>query len=169
MQLNFTTHINKIPNYFVVKILNSLYDNKIINYSQTFDSAKKYYSLIDNKEPLIFGLKPKIHTIRQDKKKRFKPGVNLQLVIFPYQKGKRLQFAPTIVCTSTQKIIIKYFYNGKTEQFDLPTVLIDGKEIKGKQLLALANNDGFDTVEDFFAYFKTDFTGKIIHWTNFKY
>lgn len=111
---------------------------------------------------------PKIHTIRQDIKNKWKPGNKIHFVINNRTKN-RYQFAPTIVCTSTQQIIIKYFYNGKTEQFDLPTVLIDGKEKKGKQLLELANNDGFDTVEDFFAYFKTDFTGKIIHWTNFKY
>lgn len=169
MQLNFTTQINGKPNYFVPKILLGLYDLGIITYEKTYLKAKEYYKIIDNTEAYIFGQNHKIHTIREDKNNRFKPGVNLQLVIFPYQKGKRLQFAPTIVCTSTQQIIIKYFYNGKTEQFDLPTVLIDGKEIKGKQLLALANNDGFDTVKDFFAYFKTDFTGKIIHWTNFKY
>lgn len=167
MQLNFKTHIKGKANYFVYKILFGLYYNSIIHRYKKVFFEKEYYARTLENIP-VFKIK-KIHTIREDKNNRFKPGTKLQLVIFPYQKGKRLQFAPTIVCTSTQQIIIKYFYNGKTEQFDLPTVLIDCKEIKGKQLLALANNDGFDTVEDFFAYFKTDFTGKIIHWTNFKY
>ena len=33
----------------------------------------------------------------------------------------------------------------------------------------LAKNDGFDTVDAFFAYFTQDFDGKIIHWTDFVY
>lgn len=33
----------------------------------------------------------------------------------------------------------------------------------------IAINDGFDSVDDFFSWFKDDFTGKIIHWTNLKY
>lgn len=167
MQLNFTTHIKGKPNYFVQKIWEGL-----SSYYSIAEMIKEHYLnsyyWVSFEEKTNAGGK-KIHTIREDKNNRFKPGLNLHLVVFPYQKGKRLQFTPIIKCISTQQIIIKYFYNGKTEQFDLPTVLIDGKEIKGKQLLALSNNDGFDTVEDFFAYFKTDFTGKIIHWTNFKY
>lgn len=167
MQLNFTTHIKGKPNYFVQKIWEGLSCHYSIAEIIKEHFINSYYLVSFEEESISVG--KKIHTIREDKNNRFKPGVNLHLVVFPYQKSKRLQFAPTIVCTSTQQIIIKYFYNGKTEQFDLPTVLIDGKEKKGKQLLELVNNDGFDTVEDFFAYFKTDFTGKIIHWTNFKY
>ena len=33
----------------------------------------------------------------------------------------------------------------------------------------LAQNDGFDCEEEFFAYFNKAYTGKIIHWTDYKY
>ena len=36
-------------------------------------------------------------------------------------------------------------------------------------LRELAKNDGFESVEDFFAYFNKDFKGKIIHWTDLQY
>jgi len=33
----------------------------------------------------------------------------------------------------------------------------------------LAENDGFNTASDFLEWFDHDFTGKIIHWTDYKY
>lgn len=167
MQLNFTTHINGKPNYFAQNILDGLAVHNIITDKQYFDYVDKLFTKIDYER--YFNDRYKIHTIREDKNNRFKPGINLHLVINPYQKGKRLQFAPLIKCTSTQSIIIKYCYNPKTENFDLPFILIDDKELNKQQICELALNDGFNSLQDFFAYFKTDFTGKIIHWTNFKY
>jgi len=32
-----------------------------------------------------------------------------------------------------------------------------------------ALKDGFNSIEDFFNWFKEDFEGILIHWTNFKY
>lgn len=54
-------------------------------------------------------------------------------------------------------------------------VKIDGKlfydvaGIEKDKMLQLAQNDGFDTIEEFFEYFNEDFTGKIIHWTGLRY
>ena len=33
----------------------------------------------------------------------------------------------------------------------------------------LARNDGFDSIQAFFEWFKEDFEGKIIHWTDLRY
>lgn len=33
----------------------------------------------------------------------------------------------------------------------------------------IAGNDGFNSIDDFFAYFNKDFSGKIIHWTDLRY
>ena len=80
-----------------------------------------------------------------------------------------------------QKIEIKWFDDGKIKQV---SVFIDGKiygtvcynfgvnvtELyKRKKLDLLAQNDGFETIEEFFAYFNEDFKGKMIHWTDLKY
>lgn len=86
------------------------------------------------------------------------------------------RFAPRIPVVSTQKVQIRYWSE------DCARVLIDNKDfyagyVNGvaidktyeDNILKLANNDGFDTVEDFFAYFNKDYTGKIIHWTDLKY
>jgi len=114
--------------------------------------------------------KPKIHTIREDLKDRWKPG---KLIHFeqwtekPYN-SKCYHFAPLIPCVSTQKIEIEYI-QGK------PVVVIDHSHFYNpivnidKGMLLLANNDGFETIEDFFKWFKSDYEGKIIHWTDCRY
>jgi len=102
----------------------------------------------------------KIHTIREDKTNRWYKG---RLIHFwagnprnvknhPYQfkEGK---------CKSTQKIEIKN-----------KCIYIDNREkLLSDKVKLLAIQDGFDSVNEFFEWFNKDFTGKIIHWTNFKY
>jgi hypothetical protein len=44
----------------------------------------------------------------------------------------------------------------------------DGRVID-KGLLQFVQNDGFDSIEDFFSYFDKGFKGKIIHWTDLRY
>jgi hypothetical protein len=65
------------------------------------------------------------------------------------------------VCTSTQKIEIQY--NKEREVF------IDDRKLYKGELTELARNDGFKSVEAFFDWSDTDLTGKIIHWTDFRY
>lgn len=53
-------------------------------------------------------------------------------------------------------------------------VSINGRELEGYEVEELAINDGFEAVEDFEDYFikqmeNDEFSGKIIHWTDFKY
>ncbi len=113
----------------------------------------------------------KIHTLREDKHRR-------------WHKGRKIQFATGVrtknynqfhegECKSTEHIAIFWF---KT----LPTVYIgeavfafplkkDLIQTTSNELDLLAKNDGFESTEDFFKWFNKDFHGKIIHWTDFKY
>lgn len=89
------------------------------------------------------------------------------------------------VCAATEKILI---YQLQTE---FPVIQIGRKVLTAAETVLLANNDGFETVEDFFNWFRkptvekwwnevkgkytnkktlpTEFEGKIIHWTDFVY
>lgn len=89
------------------------------------------------------------------------------------------------VCAATEKILI---YQLQTE---FPVVQIGRKVLTAAEIALLANNDGFETVEGFFNWFRkptvekwwnevkgkytnkktlpTEFEGKIIHWTDFVY
>lgn len=77
------------------------------------------------------------------------------------------RFAPVLPVVRVQKIEIVYDkVFGKNLH---PNVLIDNVRLQLMRLDELALNDGFNNVQDFFAYFNEDFTGKLIHWTNLKY
>ena len=51
----------------------------------------------------------------------------------------------------------------------IPEVIIDGKTLSRSETMRLAKNDGFNSLDEFFAWFNKDFTGTIIHWSNLKY
>lgn len=105
----------------------------------------------------------KIHTIREDKTNRWKPGNKIQMATGV--RTKNYNCFKTAVCISVQTIEIKYFMGcGK-----FPIIKIDGELLDENFELALFQNDGFDSREDFFSWFDSDFKGKIIHWTYFKY
>ena len=106
----------------------------------------------------------KIHTIREDKNERWKVGTKIDFFINVRQKNM-FRFAPVLPVVSTQDIEIEYTGSGVYNAW----VFINGKLMNEKNLLEFAQNDGFDTIEDFFAYFNKDYTGKIIHWTDKRY
>lgn len=167
MILSFKTKIDGKPTYFVEKIL------------KTFD--EKECSEADKemlKEAILEGfldilkydeVTPKIHTIRKDKKNRWKPGMMIDFFINARQKDM-FRFAPRIPLKSRQKIFMTY----------LPhcglgfRVSINGRELDGWEVEKLAINDGFEAVEDFEDYFINEmeddqFSGKILHWTDLRY
>jgi hypothetical protein len=162
MILGFSTQLNGKPTYFVEKIVCGLFDYMVIskedwlNYSKDFESTTAYEG--------------KYHTIRDDKNDRWKVGTKIDFFI-NVRKKDMFRFAPVLPVVSTQKILITYTKTNKA------MVIIDYKcfymqdfSLEGNyKMLHLAQNDGFDTIEDFFAYFDKDFTGKIIHWTDLKY
>lgn len=120
----------------------------------------------------------KIHTIREDPKNRWKwpnvihfaTGVRTK----NYHQFKEGQ------CKSVQEIQMFWYRRDFETIF---RVYIDGKSFgtivinKGHEdnpiitgdLEALALNDGFDSLEEFMKWFKDDFKGKLIHWTDKKY
>jgi len=110
------------------------------------------------------GKLPKLHTIREDKKNLWKAGNDIHFVI-NNRTPQRFQFAPVVKCVSTQRIEILHGLKSDKQAF----VAVDGKTLHISDIKRLAINDGFDSVDDFFAWFKEDFKGKIIHWTNLKY
>ena len=104
----------------------------------------------------------KIHTIREDKNRR-------------WQKGKKIHFATGVrtknynqfkegECKSIQVVHITPFdrsisigANGRLNRLDL------------KNNTMFAKYDGFDNEEEFWKWFDKPFWGVIIHWTDFVY
>jgi hypothetical protein len=124
---------------------------------------------------LIEESKPKKHTIREDKKDRWQFGYLIDFFINT-RTVNMFRFAPRINVTNIQKIEIRYnkgggvnvFIDKKFFYYQTSFGLEWDKETKNK-MLQLVQNDGFETIQDFLNYFNTDFTGKLIHWTDFKY
>lgn len=117
----------------------------------------------------------KIHTIREDKHNRWKPGMKIQMAHGVRTKHYRC-FDDSRICTGAQSIKINYYYNGVTPE--KMEIIIDGdlfysqSEYGGygsKNLDLLAKNDGFDATSYFFKWFIHDFEGWILHWTDFRY
>mgnify|MGYP003995848679 CR=1 FL=1 len=122
---------------------------------------------------MILGFKPqfvekildgtKIHTIRQDIHGRWKEGRGIQFatgVRTPNYKCFKVG-----VCQSTQKISIRY-----REGVEYPDIYVDEENLwKSKMVGALSRNDGFPYILKLIRWFNKDFTGKIIHWTDYRY
>ena len=172
MILPFSTNLNGKPTYFVDKIWCSLIQSK----KATIEEWNIIYGFLYKiKHPtgsdINTGLRPKHHTMREDKKERWKPGTKIDFFINCRQKNM-FCFTPVLHVVSVQEIVIKWigFNNGFRPCIWIDKKLIyDVAGINKKLMLELAQNDGFDTIEDFFAYFNEDFTGKLIHWTDLKY
>lgn len=139
------------------------------------------------KEPILNGTK--IHTIREDKPKRWKAGNNIHAATGVRTKQFNCFF--TGKCISTQKIEIRHFKDhvslflysyGNEESEDLSTNSIKEfcryNKVRGRYEMGwtqsdlierIAKNDGFKDLESFFKWFDRDFEGIIIHWTDLTY
>jgi len=122
---------------------------------------------------MILGFKPqfkplilsgeKVHTIREDKYDRWKPGIKIHMAT-----GVRTHdyecFCDKYTCVSTQRIHIVRYYIDQL----IPYIYINYKPFFFHY--QLAKNDGFKSVNDFYNWFpEEEFIGKIIHWTNLTY
>lgn len=121
------------------------------------------------KEPIMKGVK--VHTIREDKHNRWKPGMVIQFAIGV--RTKKYACFKVGKCVSTQTIHIVYNDHG-----DCPPIIVIGKvntfvntlkTLSAEEVETLAHNDGFDSAAAFFTFFDKDFSGKIIHWTGLRY
>lgn len=176
MTLAFSTELNGKPTFFVEKIWEAILQNGIeVNALEFAELGRKAMP----KGYKVGTHNTKLHTIRRDSKNRWKAGNDIHFVI-NNRTPNRFQFAPVVKCVSTQKVEIKYEISSVGTK--KAKVLIDGVVEGGVSFYPngklrtvwglsddLAYNDGFDCVEDFFAYFSEDFKGKIIHWTPLKY
>jgi hypothetical protein len=168
MILGFSTQINKKPTYFVERIhkcfsLREIY--MIAGLDPGLHYPSNYNYIAKDKKPA------KLHTIREDKTNRWKAGMKIDFFINMYRK-EMFRFAPVLPVVSVQDFEIVYYTDREVLRNDLPpkrAIVIDDKRLSEDKWLELAQNDGFDTVEEFFAYFNEDFTGKLIHWTDKKY
>lgn len=176
MILPFSTQLNGKPTYFVEKILRALLENDLIT-SDEWSNRMQPMPIV--KYPKAYGFlfdktlnhKNKLHAIREDKNDRWKAGTKIDFFINCRQPSM-FRFAPVLPVVSVQEIVIKWI--GFNDGFR-PCTWIDKKliydvaGINKELMLELAQNDGFESIEDFFRYFDKDFTGKIIHWTDLKY
>jgi hypothetical protein len=164
--------MNSKPTYFVERIHKCFSLKEVYMIAGLDPSAhypKNYNFIAKDKLPA------KLHTIREDEKDRWKAGNKIDFFINCRQKDM-FRFAPVLPVVSTQKVEIKWF-----ELFDKKMVRVfidnksfacvkfDGTMIVTGEMLLFAQNDGFDTIEDFLTYFNADFKGKIIHWTDLRY
>ena len=165
--------------YFIPKIWRGLIDNmgmysdymSYVNTILNSGNDKIMEAFFPVKD--INTISPKIHTIREDKHDLWKPGRKIHMAVFNRTKD-RFQFAPVLECKSVQKIEIRYI----PEMPGRGCIKINGifKSVFNSNfsddkdfLNQLALNDGFNSIEDFFRFFNKDFTGKIIHFTDFRY
>jgi len=146
MVLGFKQKIGKVETYFVEKILAFVYA----------EIAKHFPN-------------PKIHTIRQGN--RWRKGMSIQMATGVRTK-KYKQFNKGLpdlsTCKHTQKIEIIW---GKDSMGKHVLVLIDDEIVSNNKKIIdqLVVNDGFESKKQFFQYFNTNFSGQIVHWTDFKY
>ncbi len=108
----------------------------------------------------------KIHTIREDKPNRWNAGRLIHLATSV--RTKNYNCFGRLICSGCQKIVIEKWKNTGHWYLDF-TVCVEGIYLGASEIDELAKNDGFESTESFFHWFKEDFTGRIIHWTDKRY
>lgn len=137
---------------------------------------------------------PKIHTMRNDPHNRWKAGRKIEMVyrgagykiIDHFNKG-----IPELGnCKSTQQIRIAWSGDDSEDIIGVLSkaigiqrkhlvIIVDGKEVAeftftdsavgSTDPQSIIKKDGFDDPFQFAKWFKKDWSGKIIHWTDFRY
>lgn len=110
-----------------------------------------------NRNYIIQGYKPKLHTVRKDETGRWNNRKTIHFATGIRTKNCDVFFQEK--CTGVQRIII------------IPDekIIIDGRELSEQEKKDFAVNDGFDNLEQFFSWFTEHFKGKLIHWTDKRY
>lgn len=107
-------------------------------------------------EPILNGTK--LHTIREDSKHRWQKGMKMHMATGVRTKNYKCFAEKT--CTGNRRIDIDPV-NKKV------SIIVNGSETKffnETGIETLAKNDGFKSVDDFWAWFNKPFTGKLIYW-----
>jgi hypothetical protein len=158
-------------NYFVSKIwaglaivLSSDYRSERNSYFKEY--FERFGLLLDNQ---LTDVHPKVHTIRKDETRRWRSGRKIHFVINNRSK-LFFRFAPVIKCKGVQRIFMTP--SSLTGFFEIS---VDGRQLTPYEILQLARNDGFDSVNQMEEYFfpgrckRDEWRGRIIHWTILKY
>lgn len=129
-------------------------------------------------QKILKGIKK--HSIREDKKDRWRSGMKIQHA--HGVRTKRYLMFLEGECKSTQRIKIErhdgvlnddyYVYRVtiKSVEFIMGfKVTVDDRIMNRETIDLIAKNDGFDSTKDFFTWFWDGFSGKIIHFTDLKY
>lgn len=134
----------------------------------------------------INGYQPKLHTLREDPNNRWQPGKGIHFATGVRSANYNCFRFEENGCKSIQ--YVKIFNTGAILRIDISSEIFikengdtmcrykniynkdDRSEIGKEWLETFIRNDGFDTVEQFWAWFnKPVWHGKIIHWTDLKY
>lgn len=160
MILGFSTMKNGNHTFFVEKIHKGLttYKNNLYGLDPSIHYPSEYNFYIKDR------CAPKLHTLREDPKDRWKAGVMIDFFINVRQPGM-FRFAPKIEVVSTQRVeIIR-----TSDYLEETIVRIDGRQLNELEARQFAFNDGFESLIEFWLWFKDGFDGKLIHWTDFRY
>ncbi len=113
----------------------------------------------------------KLHSIREDKKDRWKLGMKIHFVYGNRTKHRECWFLWHVFGIEYISIVhppccgMEIYVHDKPAPGDSDEIT----KLNSQDIERLALNDGFDSLEDFKEYFKDDFHGKLIHWTELKY
>lgn len=113
----------------------------------------------------------KIHTIREDKPMRWKPGMKIHFWRGNPRTTKSNPFPfGESQCVSIQEVFVKRVES--TLMTHGMAVLINNRWLQDSEIEELATKDGL-TIREFRMWFvppeTPEFTGRIIHWTDKKY
>jgi len=196
MILGFKEHISGKPTYFKEKILANVANSyeMLTNFGKATITHAAGEERRYNRYELSGGIKklddlvirPKIHTIREDKHDRWKAGRNIQMVYRGPKYSIKEVFNKDIPqlqkCVSTQKV--EFIYEPKKKEGQRLHLVVNGiikviaRLYQGDILMEVeyyefahtfAVNDGFDDFSHMLTWFNKDFSGKIIHFTEFRY
>jgi hypothetical protein len=166
---------NGEPTYFIDKIWNALIDTVKNRDAMTHyqEYRADYERKFSRKWQLDEFYVPKLHTIRTDASGRWKVNMDIHFSINVRKPGY-WRFAPVVPVIGIQRIEIKEMVMAvggciKLKDERVFVVEVDGRRLEKMEIEQLAKNDGFEGAEEFFGWFKKDFVGKIIHWTELRY
>lgn len=137
------------------------------------------YTLPKAEENILSGVK--IHTLREDRLKRWEAGKTIHHC-YSFRSANGYKCFLKNECVSVQQVLLVLLYLSRHKEkvnYALQ-IRIDRKELSPAEQNELVLNDGFASLEDFIQWFfpekksngeykKTLWAGRMIHWTNLKY
>lgn len=187
MTLAFSETLNDMPTAFVELIWRSLLRHNLAPVDAYNRAQSEYLAKFGQPWYNPVGLHPagdiaKDHTIRRDENHRWQPGKMIHFIV-NNRSPRRFQFAPLVPVVKVQPITFEWQWaitGANWQERNVCTITVEGRLLgtartdaeTGKVMSAspnvhtLARRDGFKDVQGFLDYFKEDFRGRIIHWTN---